>query len=200
MEHLALIEPSLEHEKQALEYIREFQENNSQINGVGGLDRYLDNYQAWLEKLSQDRHQIPNKERVPAETYFLIRIEDNHIVGMINIRLVLNERLKECGGHIGYGIRPSERRKGYNKINLYLALLRCQELNINEVYLDCDIDNHGSYRTMEALGGIRLGEYNSKYHEGPYYKYKINVIDSISQYNSEYNQKILSKRRWYYII
>ena len=58
-----------------------------------------------------------NEEKVPAETYFLVRKRDNKIVGMINIRLQLHEKLKEFGGNIGYSIRPTERRKGYNKIN-----------------------------------------------------------------------------------
>lgn len=112
---------------------------------------------------------------------------------MINIRLTLNERLKECGGHIGYGIRPTERQKGYNKINLYLALLRCQELGIKNVYLDCDINNLASYKTIEALGGIRIKEYESKYHEGKAYRYIINVEESLNNCKEIYEQKILKK-------
>lgn len=96
---------------------------------------------------------IPSEERVPAKTYFLIRESDNKIVGMINIRLALNERLKKLGGHIGYGIRPIERRKGYNKINLYLGLLECQKHGIKEVLMDCDKKKLGSAKTMKALDG-----------------------------------------------
>ena len=78
---------------------------------------------------------------------------------MINIRLSLNERLKKYGGHIGYSIRPTERRKGYNKINLYLALEVCKEHGIKEVLLDCDKSNLGSAKTMQALGGKLVKEY-----------------------------------------
>ena len=191
MEHLTHITPSIEHKKQGIDYIREHIEHHSEINGSGGLDRYIDNYENWLEKLKQDRLCIPSKERVPAETYYLVRQEDNNIVGMINIRLTLNERLQECGGHIGYGIRPTERKKGYNKINLYLALLRCQELGIKEVYLDCDYDNPASYKTMEALGGIRIKEYESQYHEGKIYRYIINVDEAINNNKEQYEPKIL---------
>ena len=112
---------------------------------------------------------------------------------MINIRLCLNERLKECGGHIGYGIRPSERNKGYNKINLYLALLRCQSLGIKEVILDCDSINLASSRTMEALGAIRIDEYYSEHEHCLVWRYIINVDESINNHKEIYEPKILKK-------
>ncbi len=191
MEHLRHVIPSLEHKEAGIDYIKEHYEYNSNINGSGGLNRYLDDYESWLEKLSQDRICIPNEERVPAETYYLVREEDNRIVGMINIRLVLNKRLQKCGGHIGYGIRPSERQKGYNKINLYLALKRCHELGLEEVYLDCDQDNPASYKTMEALGAVRISEYYSESEECDVYRYSINVEESLNNYQEIYEPKIL---------
>lgn len=192
MEHLSHIIPTQEYKEQGIAYINEHIQYNSDINGSGGLDRYIEDYEGWLDKLEQDRQCIPNEKRVPAETYYLVRHEDNQIVGMINIRLTLNKRLQECGGHIGYGIRPTERQKGYNKINLYLALLRCQELGIEEVYLDCDIDNPASYKTMEALGGIRISEYVID--EEKAYRYLINVTESINNHKEQYESKILRKK------
>ena len=113
--------PSIARKEDAIDYIREFHEYQSDINGTGGLDRFIDNYEGWLEKLEQDYTRIPNEEKVPARTFFLVRDTDRRIVGMINIRLCLNERLSHYGGHMGYSIRPTERGKGYNKINLYLS-------------------------------------------------------------------------------
>ena len=78
---------------------------------------------------------------------------------MINIRLALNERLSRFGGHIGYSIRPTERGKGYNKLNLYLGLKVCREYGIGSVFMDADLANPASWKTMEALGGIRVREY-----------------------------------------
>ena len=193
MERLRHVVPSMEYMEQGIEYIEEHINAGSNINGSGGLHRYLDNYQGWLEKLEQDRKCIPNEQRVPAETYYLVREEDNKIIGMINIRLVLNERLQQCGGHIGYGIRPSERNKGYNKINLYLALLRCQNLGIKEVILDCDSSNLASSRTMESLGGIRIDEYYSKQEQCQVWRYIINVDESINNHKEQYEPKILKK-------
>ena len=193
MEHLRHVVPSMEYMEQGIEYIEEHINAGSNINGSGGLHRYLDNYQGWLEKLEQDRKCVPNEQRVPAETYYLVREDDNKIIGMINIRLVLNERLQQCGGHIGYGIRPSERNKGYNKINLYLALLRCQNLGIKEVILDCDSSNLASSRTMESLGGIRIDEYYSEQEQCQVWRYIINVDESINNHKEQYEPKILKK-------
>ena len=151
--------PGIERKDDAIEYINEFLECGSEINGVGSLDRYIEDYEGWLQKLEIDRTMEPNEQKVPADTYFLVRENDNRIVGMINIRHCLNENLKQVGGHIGYSIRPSERRKGYNKVNLYLGLIRCQELGIKEVLMDCDKDNLGSAKTMLALGGVMVKEY-----------------------------------------
>lgn len=127
MERFYFEEPSIDRKEEAINYINEFYQYNSDINGVGGLHRYLDNYEGWLEKLEEDYTRIPNEEKVPSRTYFLVRESDNRIIGMINIRLALNEKLSKSGGHIGYSIRPSERRKGYNKINLYLGLKVCDD-------------------------------------------------------------------------
>lgn len=182
MEKFYLEEPSINRKDEAISYINEFYKYNSQINGTGGLDRYLDDYEGWLKKLNEDYSRIPSKEKVPARTYFLIRENDNKIVGMINIRLALNEKLKKFGGNIGYSIRPTERGKGYNKINLYLGLKVCQNYGISKVLMDADKDNPASWRTMEALGGINIREFFDSENAHCIVKdYEINVDESISK-------------------
>ena len=159
MDKLYFEVPGIERKEDAIAYIREFHEYKSDINGTGGLDRYLDDYEGWLEKLNADYTRVPDEERVPARTYFLVRESDGRIVGMINIRLAMNERLRNFGGHIGYSIRPTERGKGYNKINLYLALKVCDKYGIDTVLMDADLANPASWKTMEALGGVRVRTY-----------------------------------------
>ena len=151
--------PTINRKKDALEFIQEFFDYSSNVYGAGSLKRYLDNYEGWLEKLKDDAVREIDEEHVPALTYFFVRESDKRIVGMINIRLALNEKLKRYGGNIGYCIRPTERNKGYNKINLYLALKISDAHNIKEVLLDADLNNPASWKTMEALGGIRIKEY-----------------------------------------
>ena len=128
MEKFCFEVPGIDRKEDAVAYIREFYEVGSDINGTGGLNRYLDHYESWLEKLKEDYNRQPGEEKVPARTFFLVRVNDHKIIGMINIRLALNERLKQFGGNIGYSIRPTERGKGYNKINLYLGLKFCEQV------------------------------------------------------------------------
>ena len=151
--------PGFDRESDAIAFIREFYEFNSEINGTGGLDRYLDDYTGWLKKLNEDCTREASEEKVPARTYFLVRASDRRIIGMSNIRLALNARLRQYGGHIGYSIRPTERGKGYNKINLFLGLKVCDRHGIECVFMDADLDNPASWRTMEALGGERVRTY-----------------------------------------
>ena len=127
MERFYLEVPCLERKEEAIAYIKEFQEYGSQINGAGGLNHYLGDYEGWLRTTEAHNLVVTNEVRVPAREFFLVRENDRKIVGMINIRLALNERLKKYGGHIGYSIRPTERGKGYNKINLYLGLKVCNQ-------------------------------------------------------------------------
>lgn len=191
MEQLYHVVPSIEYKEQAIEYIQEFYEYKSEINGVGGLQRYLDDYEGWLEKLKEDLNRLPNEEKVPAETYFLVRKNDNKIVGMINIRLALNEKLRRIGGHIGYSIRPTERNKGYNKINLYLGLKRCQEKGIKEVLMDCDKDNPASARTMLAFGAKMVREwYDDEVFNCIIQDYIIDVDNAITSTQEIYEPKI----------
>ena len=188
MEKLKLVKPTKKYKRQAIDYIQEFYKYNSKIHGVGGLCRHLDDYDGWLDKLEYDRNKIPNEEFVPAETYFLIRENDDRIIGMINIRLVLNEKLIKFGGNIGYSIRPTERQKGYNKVNLYLYLLVCQKHGIKEVLLDCDKDNPASARTMKALGGILFKENYDETTECIIQHYRIDVDKSIINNRDKYEE------------
>ena len=186
MEKFKHVKPQIEHERQAIEYINEFYKYNSKINGVGGFDKYLENYSTWLQKLDEDIKREPTEEKVPSETFFLIRKNDNKIVGMINIRLELNENLKKIGGHIGYSIRPEERKKGYNKINLYLGLKECQKHGIKEVLMDCDKDNVGSAKTMQALNGILIKEWYDKQKDRTIQYYMIDVDKSLENNKEKY--------------
>ena len=195
MEHLKLEVPSIERKEEAIDYIQEHWNYHSHVNGSGSLHKYVDRYEEWLQKLESDYAQLPSESKVPARTYFLVREEDNKIVGMINIRLALNDKLKKSGGHIGYGIRPTERNKGYNKINLYLGLKICQQYGLEEVLLDADIENVASWKTMEALGGKRVEEYYDEEEHRKCVKYKISVDKSIQSYHEIYEKQIMTQKR-----
>ena len=180
-----LVSPTLEYKEKAIDYINEFYEYKSEINGTGGLYRYLDNYEGWLEKLENDKKQPVTEERVPAETFFLVREEDDKIVGMINIRLALNEKFKKLNGNIGYSIRPTERGKGYNNINLYLGLKKCKEHGIKEVLLTVDKDNIPSKKTILRFNPKFEREYfENNEHNCIIQLYWINVDEGIKVWES----------------
>ena len=185
--------PGISRKEDAIDYIREFLEYGSEINGSGGLHRFLDDYEGWLKKLDLDYIQVPNEERVPGRTYFLVRESDSRIVGMINIRLALNERLSHYGGHIGYSIRPTERGKGYNNINLYLGLKVCRKYGIERIFMDADLENPASWKTMEAFGGVRIREYYDDVNAHcTVVDYNIDVNRALDSH-PEYEERIIPK-------
>jgi predicted acetyltransferase len=147
--------PSKSREQDAKAYLREVIGSGSPINGMGELDEY-DDYDKWLV-MTHDFHEGKNlpDDWVRSSEYFLVRAEDDRIVGMMNIRHEQNDFLIEHGyGHIGYGIRPSERRQGYATKILALALGKCKELGIDEVHVGCLQDNIGSMKTIRRNGGV----------------------------------------------
>ena len=167
--------PSKKFENKAFEYIQEFLKHNSEINGVGGLKRY-DNYDEWLLKLEKDL-DIPNipEGNVPANTYFFIRTQDSKIIGMITIRHKLNECLFSRGGHIGYSIRPTERKKGYGTLMLKLGLEKCRELNLRKVLITCDKTNAASANVIQNNNGILENEFFNEVFSEIIQRYWINL-------------------------
>lgn len=158
MEKFYLEIPSVERKNEIIDYIKEFAIYHSDTNGMGALDKILEGYtfEQALDMCLKLQDEVYAKKlgRCQSKTFLLIREDDDRIVGAVNVRWNLIESMKEFGGNIGYGIRPTERRKGYNKINLYLALIEAYKLGLEEVILDCDVNNLGSVKTLEALNGI----------------------------------------------
>lgn len=158
MEKFYLDKPSIDRKNDIIDYINEFVLYNSDMNGMGSLDKILEGYtfeQSLDRCLNMEDEEYAKKlGRCQSKTFLLIRENDNKIIGTVNVRWNLTEEMKQFGGNIGYGIRPTERRKGYNKINLYLGLIEAQKLGLDKVMLDCDVNNLGSARTMQALGGV----------------------------------------------
>lgn len=104
-----------------------------------------------------------NHRWVPATLFFLM--DGEQILGGIQIRHSIDSPLlRESWWHIGYGIRPSERRKWYATEMLRLALIEAQKLGLDRVMLGCNDDNVGSIRTIEKNGGIfeRYTEHEGK--------------------------------------
>ena len=158
MEQFYLELPSKNRKDQILDYLNEIIIYNSETNGLGALSKIIDGY-SFEEALEiclnmQYKKYAKKLGKSQVKTFLLIRKNDDKIIGCINIRWNLTDYMKKYSGNIGYGIRPTERNKGYNKINLYLGLLEAKKLNLNKVMLVCETNNLPSSKTIEALGGI----------------------------------------------
>ena len=158
MEKLKLIQPTLEYGEQAMEFKREFQAAGSSMDGSGSL-RKVETAQAWLAAtLKQTDPATLPEGRVLATQFITVRESDDRLVGMIQVRHYLNDFLAQFGGHIGYCVRPSERRKGYATEQLRQGLVYCKEtLGLDKVLITCLADNEGSRRTILSQGGVYDG-------------------------------------------
>lgn len=153
---IKMINPSIETKEIVLDFKNEMLEyNDFALNGYGMLDQ-AKTYTEWLEliELFTDPQKVINTKFVIGSQWMLVDTSTNRVLGMANLRHELNDHLLQFGGHIGYSIRPTERRKGYGKLQLKLALDVLKEHGVERVLVTCDDSNKGSYKTIEACGGV----------------------------------------------
>ena len=200
MEKLFLEIPTLSRKKEALDYLEEHIKYNSELNGTGSMDMCLGDasYEDWLLEIERRKNieYVSKINRCPSKTFFVVRENDDRIVGMINVRYNISSELINRGAsHIGYGIRPTERKKGYAKTALYLGLLEEQKLGETNILLDCTVDNIASNKVIQSLGGkIEKTEIDLNDNALTNY-YWINVNDTLRKYFKEYKSKICSKKK-----
>lgn len=93
--------------------------------------------------------------KVPSHLYFLAESESSKLLGAIQIRHhIKHPNLIETGGHAGYGICPSERRKGYATKMLGLAIFEAKNIGLSDLLVTCKDANVGFWKTIESNGGI----------------------------------------------
>lgn len=152
-----LRQPEAFDREQVMAYRKEFLAIDSRMDGTCALNEY-DDFDAWLANVR--RYSSP--ETTPAgkvpSTQYLALDENEHLVGMVNLRHCLNDYLLEFGGHIGYSVRPADRKNGYAIQMLKLALDEAKALGIDRVRIACDRYNIASAKTIQANGGVLDGE------------------------------------------
>ena len=156
-----LILPTEGNLDQVWDYRRECLDAGSSMDGCGPM-RQSDTLAKWLATVISytDPATLP-EGKVLATQFLAVRKSDGRLVGMIQVRHYFNEYLEKYAGHIGYSVRPCERRKGYAKEMLRLALPYCKGIGLTNVLVSCEVDNEGSRRTILSNGGV----YESTVHE-----------------------------------
>jgi len=154
---LKLVLPNVTHKEILMDYKKEFIRNKDSMDGTAGLSTYT-TFEEWYKAFKDNLNEETVREGlVPATTYLALD-ESEKLIGMIDIRHMLNGNLLNFGGHIGYSVRKSERRKGFATEMLKLAIEKCVELNIKEILITCDKNNIASAKTIIANGGILENE------------------------------------------
>ncbi|MFF2442822.1 GNAT family N-acetyltransferase [Priestia megaterium] len=157
METAVLMKPDVAYKKAYMSFYHEWKASGEKM-----IPWVIAKDPAYFEKMVQELLDAEKgiglkKGYVPDSTYWLMHQEK--VIGVVNIRHELSEILRNSGGHIGYGIRPSERQKGYAKLLLKLSLQEIKKLGVQRALVVCDDWNTASRRTILANGGIQDEDY-----------------------------------------
>lgn len=152
---LKLVKLEEKYKKQLFEMMDEWDSSGEKIIPYAIRKADYHNFDIYKESIEVKEE---TKNSVPDSTYFALDIERDIFVGAVNIRHYLNDQLLLNGGHIGDGVRPSERRKGYATEMIRLALEECRKLGIDRVLMVCYKDNIGSAKSIINNGGILENE------------------------------------------
>lgn len=156
-EQITLMEPTEELRKAYAAFLKDFR-SAGEPRVAGGGGQAGDDFAAFVRKLRDNARGVGLAEgHVPASTYWLVR-NGGEILGTANLRHELTAHLLHEDGHIGYSVRPSERRKGYATRMLAMVLAKCRARGLGRVLVTCDRDNVASARVIQKNGGVLENE------------------------------------------
>lgn len=150
-----LVLPSVQYRNSYLVALKEFQAEGRDLDL--NCDDISADFAGFVRRLRDKEKGIGlPKGFVPQTTYWLVA--DGEFLGRVSIRHQLNDNLQRIGGHIGYEIRPSQRRKGYGTLILQLGLVKAKELGLEQILVTCDVTNTGSHKIIQKAGGVLENE------------------------------------------
>ena len=146
--------PTAEDAAEYISYRQAFLDAGSSMDGTGPMRRTPDPME-WLAINAQyaDPATVP-EGKVQSTQFVCERASDGRIVGMLQVRLALNDYLLHYGGHIGYSVRPDERQQGIATWMLHNVLTYCREIGLKRVMVACEPWNVGSRKTILRNGGV----------------------------------------------
>ena len=152
---LQLIKPSKQYYKQYKEMMDEWNMEGSRIAPWPlHLKYHTEEYfKEMLDRVEEVEKGENLGEYASSSTYWLYEDETDRLLGASNLRHYLTEDGLKLWGHIGYGIRPSERKKGYATELLKMTMKEAKKYNIDNVLLGAYTGNIGSWKVMEKCGG-----------------------------------------------
>lgn len=127
-------------------------------NKVYGMS--FDQFKQWLKKEYDVDNGNLEDWMVPQTSYWLY--DDEKPVGYGRLRSPLNDKLAQTGGHIGYAVRSSERKKGYGNKLLSLLLVECEKIGLNKVQIGANVDNIASNKIILNHGRMLIRSSNGK--------------------------------------
>ena len=164
MNRLTLMLPMQQHKEAVWSYREEFLRNHSSMDGTGGLAD-AQSFEEWYRNTVANRtEETVRPGLVPATTFLALEVSSGELVGMIDIRHRLNDHLLNFGGHIGYSVRPSCRRKGYATEGAKaMADYAFALLGAKRIVCDIRPMNVASIAVAKRIGMVKTGSFVKNY-------------------------------------
>jgi len=157
---IELRRPTIHDQQKVMDFVLEVKLHQETCIGTNRVDEL-----PFLDWLLDCEKGFEGKKENKVPSTIMLALNNDELVGFSNIRHYLNEELFHEAGHIGYMVRPSQRKKGYAKEILKLSLKHIQSVyHVSDVLVTCSVSNLASEKTIRSQGGIYENTVDSKRH------------------------------------
>lgn len=171
---IELMQPSPGFEKDFYRMVREYRRAGECYDRL--LEPLLNHFPTYLRRVEEIAQGLSLPQGIVQQTVFWLVRDGVRIVAMGRLRHRLTPALEKEGGHIGYTVRPSERRKGYGTMLCGLLVQEARRrLGISRILITCNSDNIASARIIRKNGGRFENEVVSDWSGKPVSRYWIEI-------------------------